>query len=145
MANVNVKTGDTVKVHYTGKLADGDVFDSSRDRGEPLEFKLGEGQLIPGFEAAVNGMSPGDSTTVSIPADEAYGPPRDELIQQVPRSQFPEDVEIKEGMQFQIGQEDTPPMIVTATEVGAEFVTLDANHPLAGKDLEFEIELVEIL
>lgn len=141
----NVKNGDTVKVHYTGKLKTGEVFDSSRDRDEPLEFKLGEGQIIPGFEAAVNGMTPGDSTSISIPAEEAYGPPRDELIQEVPRSQFPDDVDIKEGMQFQIGQEDTHPMLVTATKVADDTVTLDANHPLAGKDLEFDIELVEIV
>lgn len=141
----NVKNGDTVKVHYTGKLKTGEVFDSSRDRGEPLEFTMGARQLIPGFEAAVKGMAPGDTANISISSDEAYGPLRDDLIQQVPRSQFPDDVELKEGMQFQIGQEDTESMIVTATEVADTFVTLDANHPLAGKDLEFSIELVEIV
>lgn len=138
------KDGDKVKVNYTGKLKEGTVFDSSEGR-EPLEFQLGQGQLIPGFEEAVIGMKVGDSTTIDIPSDQAYGPHREELTQQVPRQQFPEDMEFQVGQRFQIGQEEEHPMVVEVTDVSDTAVTLDGNHPLAGKDLVFNIELVEIL
>lgn len=138
-----VKDGDTVKVHYTGTLTDGTVFDTSEER-EPLEFTLGQGQLIPGFEKAVVGMNVGDSTEVEIPSDDAYGEAREDLVISVPKDQLPDDVEPQVGMQLQVNQQDGQPIPVRITEVGKENLTLDANHPLAGQDLKFEIELVEV-
>jgi len=139
-----VKEGDTVKVHYTGKLEDGSVFDSSRER-EPLEFKLGEGKLIPGFEKAVVGLSEGESTTVDINSDDAYGERRDDLVIEVSKSDLPEEIDPQVGLQLQMQQRDSEQTIpVQITKIGDDFVTLDANHPLAGKDLTFDIELVEI-
>jgi len=135
-----VKDGDTVKVHYTGTLNDGTVFDSSEGR-DPLEFTLGQGQLIPGFEKTVLGMASGESRTVTIPAEEAYGPYRDEMVLAVPRSQFPADMKPELGMQLQVGQDDGQGMVVTITGLSDEEVTLDANHPLAGKELTFTIQL----
>ena len=138
-----VKEGDTVKVHYTGTLTDGTVFDTSAER-EPLEFTLGQGQLIPGFEKAVVGMNVGDSTEVEISSDDAYGESREDLVISVPKDQLPDDVEPQVGMQLQVNQQDGQPIPVRITDVGEENLTLDANHPLAGQDLKFEIELVEI-
>ena len=135
-----VKNGDTVKVHYTGTLADGTVFDSSLER-EPLEFTLGEGQLIPGFEKTVLGMSAGESRTVIIPAEEAYGPYREEMVLEVPRTQLPADMQPQVGMQLQVGEEQGEGMVVQITQVSDTNITLDANHPLAGKDLTFNIQL----
>lgn len=135
-----VKNGDTVKVHYTGTLADGTVFDSSLER-EPLEFTLGEGQLIPGFEKTVLGMSAGESRTVIIPAEEAYGPYREEMVLEVPRTQLPPDMQPQVGMQLQVGEEQGEGMLVQITQVSDSNITLDANHPLAGKDLTFNIQL----
>lgn len=134
---------DTVRVHYTGKTEDGTVFDSSRDR-EPLEFTIGEGQIIPGFEEAVKGMEPGESKTVEVPPDQAYGMRSDEAVLQVQRDQVPEEIEPEVGQQLQLqGREgNTFPAVVT--EVDEESVTLDANHPLAGETLTFDIELVEV-
>jgi len=137
------KNGDTVKVHYTGTLDDGTVFDSSRER-EPLSFTLGKGQLIPGFENAVTGMKVGDTTTANIPSDQAYGPVREEMVARVEKDQFPEGMNPELGQQLQVPQQDGQMLIVTVTEVDDTHVTLDANHPLAGKDLTFDIELVEI-
>jgi len=137
------KDGDTVKVHYTGTLESGEVFDTSKER-EPLEFKLGEGQLIPGFENAVIGMSEGESTQVDIPSDEAYGEAREDLVINVPKDQLPEDVEPQIGMQLQVNQPNGQPIPVRIIEVGETELTLDANHPLAGKDLSFDIELIEV-
>ncbi|MBM3119336.1 MAG: peptidylprolyl isomerase [Chloroflexi bacterium] len=139
-----VKNGDTVQVNYTGKLADGTVFDSSVERG-PLEFTLGAGQLIPGFEKAVLGMKVGEKKTVIIPADEAYGPHRDEQVVEIPREELPSDLTPQVGQQLVVTQQDGRQIIVVITEVSDETVTIDANHPLAGKDLTFEIELVKIL
>ncbi|MEX2600536.1 MAG: peptidylprolyl isomerase [Balneolaceae bacterium] len=138
-----VKDGDTVKVHYKGTLEDGSVFDSSENK-EPLEFKLGEGQLIPGFEKAVEGLAAGDSTKVTIPSGEAYGDPREDLVINVPKDNLPEDVEPKVGMQLQVNQENGQAIPVRITAVEESEIVLDANHPLAGKDLTFEIEVVEI-
>lgn len=139
-----VKDGDTVKVHYTGKLNDGSVFDSSQDR-EPLEFTLGEGQLIPGFEDAVTGMEQGDSTTVTIPSDEAYGERRDDLELEVAKNELSDNIEPEVGMQLQMQQQESGQAVpVQITKVEDDKVTLDANHPLAGKDLTFDIELVDI-
>lgn len=137
-----VKEGDTVKVHYTGTLKNGEVFDSSKDK-EPLEFTLGEGQLIPGFEKAVVGMVIGDSANIDIPSDEAYGEEREDLIINVPKDQLPEDITPQVGMQLQVNQGNGQPIPVRIKEVGETELTLDANHPLAGQDLSFEIELVE--
>lgn len=139
------KDGDTVKVHYTGKFEDGTVFDSSENK-DPLEFTLGQGQLIPGFEKAVTGLNEGDSTTVNISSDDAYGERKDELEIEVTRDELPDDIDPQIGMQLQVKQQQTDQSIpVRITEVSDENVTLDANHPLAGKDLTFDIELVEIV
>lgn len=138
-----VKEGDTVKVHYTGTLQDGSVFDSSEDK-EPLEFTLGEGQLIPGFEKAVEGMDEGDSTKVTIEKDDAYGEPREDLVITVPKDNLPEDVKPEVGMQLQVNQPDGNAIPVRISEIKEDEITLDANHPLAGEDLTFEIEVVEI-
>ena len=135
---------DTVRVHYTGKLQDGNVFDSSIDR-DPLEFQLGQGTVIPGFEAAVEGMSVGEKVSTTIPSDDAYGPRREELLIEVPRTQLPEDMNPKVGDALKIAQPDGQSAIVQVSKIGLEDVTLDANHPLAGEDLEFEIELIEIV
>ncbi|NVM20197.1 MAG: peptidylprolyl isomerase [Desulfobacterales bacterium] len=138
------KDGDTVKVHYTGKLDDGTVFDTSADR-DPLEFTIGQGQIIPGFEQAVIDMSPGESKTAKFPADDAYGPYRDEMVIVVNRSELPGDVEPQVDQQLQVRQPDGNPFLVTVTDVSEASVTLDANHPLAGKDLTFHIRLVDIV
>ncbi len=140
-----VKEGDTVKVHYTGRLEDGTVFDTSRQRNEPLEFTLGQGQLIPGFEKAVVGLSVGEDTTINIPSSEAYGDHREELEVVVSKSDLPDNIEPEVGMQLQMQQKGSQQAIpVQITGVTEDQVTLDANHPLAGKDLTFDIELVEI-
>lgn len=137
------KTGDKVKAHYTGKLDDGTVFDSSRDRG-PLEFSIGENQVIKGFEEAVIGMSEGESKTFTITPEEAYGPRREDLVITLQRSQIPPNVEIKEGLHLQMRQQDGTVFNVLVSGISEDKVTLDANHPLAGRDLTFEIEVVEI-
>jgi peptidylprolyl isomerase len=138
------KYGDTVRVHYTGKLDDGTVFDSSTGRN-PLQFTLGEGRIIPGFEKAVVGMNPGESKTVKVPADQAYGPYRKEMVVVVDRDQIPADLKPKVGQELQIRQADGQIIKVTVTDVSISSVTLDANHPLAGKDLTFDIQLLEIV
>ena len=140
---VQAQLGDTVKVHYTGKLEDGTVFDSSAER-DPLEFSLGEGRVIAGFEEAVVGMSPGDSKSANIPADQAYGPYRQEMVMVVDRQQIPADVSVNVGQQLQIRQKSGEAIPVIVTDVSESKVTLDANHPLAGQDLTFDIRLVEI-
>jgi peptidylprolyl isomerase len=137
------KNGDAVKVHYTGRLSDGTVFDSSED-GDPLEFTLGQGQMIAGFEQAVLGMKVGETKTVNIPSDQAYGPRSDDLIMDVDRNELPDDMEPWVGLQLQMDQADGSTTIVTITEVSDTNVKLDANHPLAGKDLVFDIEIMEI-
>ena len=138
------RNGDVVQVDYTGKLADGTVFDSSAERG-PLEFTLGAGQMIPGFEKAVFGMKVGEKKTVTIPVDEAYGPRRDDLVVEVPREKLPSGNTPEVGQQLGIRQPDGRTAIATIIDVSDNnTVTIDANHPLAGKDLTFEIELVKI-
>lgn len=138
-----VKENDTVVVHYTGKLASGEVFDSSEGKA-PLEFTMGAGQLIPGFEKAVLGMKEEESKTFNIPKDEAYGDVRDDLRYQVPIENFPEDIEPTPGMRLSMGTGDGREIPVTVTEVENKTVNLDANHPLAGQDLTFEVTVVEI-
>lgn len=134
--------GDTVQVHYTGKLDDGSVFDSSKAR-DPLEFTVGSGQVIAGFDQAVTGMAPGDEKTVRIPAEEAYGARRDDLTFTVDREQFPDELDPEIGQQLQMSH-DGQVALVTVAAVAGGGVTLDANHPLAGRDLTFELELVGI-
>ena len=137
------KTGDTVQVHYTGTLNDGSVFDSSLNR-DPLEFRLGQGMVIPGFDAAVTGMKIGESKTVTIPAEQAYGEHDENHIFEIGNSQLPPGLNPQPGQQLQMRSGDGQTMIVTVVSVSQEFITVDANHPLAGKDLTFELKLVAI-
>jgi peptidylprolyl isomerase len=137
------KNGDTVKIHYSGKLDDGTQFDSSEGR-DPLEFAVGSGQVIPGFEQAVEGMAVGESKSVSIPPEEAYGPHREELVQDLPTSVLPEGLTPEVGMQLQGRSGDGQAMQVVVTDVKDEAITVDGNHPLAGQALNFSIELVDI-
>ena len=137
------KTGDTVKIHYTGTLDDGTEFDSSAGR-EPLEFQLGGGQVIPGFDIAVEGMTIGDNKSVRIEPDDAYGQRHEQLVQDIPRRALPDDVAPDVGMTLQSQSPDGQTMLLTITEVAAENITVDANHPLAGMALSFDIELVAI-
>ncbi|UCC25232.1 MAG: peptidylprolyl isomerase [Gemmatimonadales bacterium] len=139
----NAQSGDTVHIHYTGRLDDGQVFDSSRER-DPLSFTLGEGQVIPGFEEAVRGMEPGDSKTTTIPPEEAYGPRRDELTMSVPREQLPDGLDPQVGQQLNMRTAQGQAFQVTVVGADADAVELDANHPLAGEALTFDIELVKI-
>jgi len=138
------KNGDTVKVHYTGKLTGGEVFDSSVN-AEPLQFTLGQQQVIPGFEDAVVDMQPGETKTIEIAADDAYGQAREELKQTVQRSMLPDEIDLKVGMQLTAQNQNGQPFTVTVAEFDDDNVTLDGNHPLAGKDLTFDLELVEIV
>jgi FKBP-type peptidyl-prolyl cis-trans isomerase SlpA len=138
-----VKLNDTVKVHYTGTLNDGQIFDSSLDR-EPLEFKVGSKSLIPGFENAVIDMALNESKKINIPSDEAYGPYHDEMLFDVKKEMLPKDMEPQIGMQLVSQNPDGSELIVTITKVNEDSILVDANHPLAGKDLTFEIKVVEI-
>ena len=137
------KDGDTVKVHYTGTLDDGSIFDTSRNR-EPLEFILGSGNMIVGFDKAVNGMQIGEIKTVTIPTNEAYGEYRDDLVWVIERDKLPEGLSPTIGQQLELGLSSGGQAIVVVTDVSEASITVDANHKLAGKDLTFEIELVEI-
>lgn len=138
-----VKEGDTVRIHYTGRLADGSTFDTSEGR-EPLEFTVGSGQIIPGLDAALPGMSVGDTKKVEVAADEAYGQPDPNARQSVPRAEIPENIPLDVGTRLQVQTPQGQVMPVTVAEVSDAEVVLDANHPLAGEDLTFDIELVEI-
>ncbi|MFC2035982.1 peptidylprolyl isomerase [Chloroflexota bacterium] len=135
--------GDTVKVLYTGTLEDGTIFDTSREQ-EPLKFIIGAGQMIPGFEGAVRGMQVGQTKTVTIPTEEAYGPHRDGLVMEIEWDKLPEDLEAEIGDRLQTHDEEGRPMVVVVTDVSLATITVDTNHPLAGKDLTFAIKLVEI-
>ena len=137
------KMGDTVLVHYTGTLDDGTVFDSSVER-DPLEFTLGKGMVIQGFEDGVRGMAPGETKSVTIAPEDAYGPYNPEALARVPRRQFPPDIEPEIGMMLEVRLEDGRPAHVVIVELGEEEITLDGNHPLAGKALTFALNLVEI-
>lgn len=137
------KAGDKVRIHYTGALNDGTTFDSSQDR-DPLEFTVGSGEVIPGLDNAMPGMEIGESKTVTIPCDEAYGPVNPEAMQTVEREQIPDHIPLDLGTALQVQDQSGQTMAVTVAEVTDEKVVLDANHPLAGKDLTFDVELVEI-
>ncbi len=138
-----IKENDTVRVHYTGKLLDGQVFDSSLER-EPLEFTMGQGQLIPGFEKGLLDMKVNEKKTVTIPSEEAYGAPRQELVQEVEKSQLPEEIKPEVGMGLVSTSPDGREMNLVITEVKENSIVVDGNHPLAGKDLVFDLEVVEI-
>lgn len=138
-----VQSGDTVHIHYRGTLADGTQFDSSEGR-DPLQFTVGSGQVIPGFDAAVTGMTAGEKKTVNIPADQAYGPKQDGALMEYPLSDFPDDIAPAVGLELHLSDDEGHIIPVTVTEVTDTTVTLDANHPLAGKDLTFDLELVRI-
>jgi peptidylprolyl isomerase len=137
------KCGNTVKVHFTGRLENGEVFTSSRE-SEPLEFTLGSGQVIPGFDKAVTGMELGETRTVNLQPEEAYGPRQEDLVVDVKKSNFPEDITPLTGEQLEIPQEDGEPLKVTVVDVSEDTVTLDANHPLAGYTVTFTIILVAV-
>ena len=141
---MKAETGQTVRIHYTGKLTDGEVFDSSRET-DPLEFALGSGMVIPGFDDAVTGMTVGESKTVTIPAAEAYGESMPELIQELERDMFPEDMELEEGMEMYGQNENGQDMTFTIAKMEGDKITIDANHFLAGKDLVFDLELMDIV
>ncbi len=148
------KQGDRVRINYTGRLPDGSIVDSSEDCCEdeecdheagPLEFTIGDEEVIPGLEQALIGMRPGEKKTVNIPCDQAYGPRDEELVMVVPRSDLPEELDPEIGDVLEVSDDDEGDFAVTVAEVSAESVTLDANHPLAGEDLIFDLELVEIV
>jgi len=137
------KSGDKVKVHYTGKFEDGEVFDSSEGR-EPLEFTLGQGNVIPGFDNGIMGMEVGGKKSMTISPDDAYGQRRDDLVLEVKKTDFPENISPEIGQQLQMTRPDGQAVNVVITDMKEETVTLDANHPLAGKTLVFDVELVEV-
>ncbi|NEX22997.1 peptidylprolyl isomerase [Thiorhodococcus mannitoliphagus] len=137
------KLGDTVKIHYTGTLEDGTVFDSTNG-SDPIEFTIGDGGIIPGFETAVQGMTPGGTKTVTIAPEQAYGHYNEEMTQQVPRSAIPDDIELREGMILSAESPDGLPISFTVKAFDAAQVTIDGNHPLAGRNLTFALELVAI-
>jgi len=141
---MEAKPGNTVKVHYQGRLKDGTVFDDSNARNEPLSFTLGQGNLIPGFDKAVAGMIPGQEKQIEIPAAQAYGPHHPELVITVDRKEIPADITPVIGQQLQVTQDEEHYAVVTIAAITEDKVTLDGNHPLAGKDLIFDIKLVEI-
>ncbi len=140
-----VKKDDTVKVHYTGKLKDGQVFDSSVERGEPLKFTMGQGQLIPGFEKGIVDMKVKEKKTINIPKEEAYGEIRDDLVQEVPKNQLPEDIKPEVGMGLVSKTQNGQDINLVVKDVKEDSIVVDGNHPLAGKDLIFDLEVVEIM
>lgn len=139
-----IKNGDIVKVEYTGTLDDGTVFDTSKGKA-PLEFKVGEGRIIKGFEEAVIGMEKGEEKEITLPPEKAYGNPNPELIAEVQREQFPKDMELKEGMMISIDVPNLGQLPATITKVDDEKVTIDLNPPLAGKTLNFKIKVVDVI
>jgi peptidylprolyl isomerase len=140
----DARSGDTVRIHYTGTLSDGSTFDSSQGRA-PLEFTVGSGEIIPGLDRAIEGMTVGETKTVTVPAAEAYGDHDPDGVQSIPRDQVPDHIPLDPGTQLELQTMDGRTLPVTVTEVTADAITLDANHPLAGKDLTFKVELVEIV
>jgi len=140
-----VKNDDTVKVHYTGKLESGHVFDSSVERGKPIEFTMGQGQLISGFEKGLIDMKVKEKKTINISKEEAYGEKKQELIQEVPKTQLPEDIKPKVGMNLVSKTQSGQEIDLIITDVKKTTIIVDGNHPLAGRDLVFDLEVVEIL
>ena len=140
---VTATNGSNVKVHYRGTLNDGTVFDSSYDRGETIGFTVGSGQMIPGFDSAVNGMALGEKKNVQMPPDQAYGDRNPDAIRDVPKQSFPDDFEFVEGGIVE-GSSNGHALRGTIQEVSNNSVTIDFNHPMAGQDLNFEIELIEV-
>lgn len=151
---MQAKQGDTVKVNYVARLEDGTVVDTSEDCGcddcnceeetGPLAITLGEEEVVPGLEQAIIGMQPGEKKTIKLSADDAYGDYDEELVMEVPRAEFPDDINPEVGQTLELTDDDGEAFLVTVTDVSDELVILDANHPLAGKDLTYELELVEI-
>ncbi len=139
-----VKKGDQVKVHYHGRLNNGETFDKSEGR-EPLEFEVGSGMVIKGFDDGVTGMAVGDKKTIAIPFNEGYGPRNPDMMIEMPKDRFPKDMEIEVGMPLSMSDGQEQQFEVVITEIKEDVVTLDANHPLAGHDLIFDLELVEIV
>lgn len=139
-----VKSGDKVKVHYHGKLTTGETFDSSEGR-DPLEFEVGSGMVIKGFDDGVTGMNVGEKKTINIPFNEAYGPRNPEMVIPMPKDRFPDDMELEVGMPLMMSDQEGQQFQVTVDSIEEDKVLLDANHPLAGKDLVFDLELVEIV
>ncbi len=138
-----VKKGDKVKVHYHGKLTTGETFDSSEGR-DPLAFEVGSGMVIKGFDDGVTGMEIGEKKTIHIPVEEAYGNKNPEMVVKMPKDRFPEDMEVEVGLPLMMSDESGQQFQVVVTDIDEDGVTLDANHPLAGEDLIFDLELVEI-
>src|SRR6187401_1527136 len=138
-----VKSGDRVKVHYHGRLTNGETFDKSEGR-EPLEFEVGSGSVIKGFDEGVTGMSVGEKKTITIPFDEAYGPRNPEMVIEMPKENFPKEMELEVGMPLMMSDQEGHQFQVAITEIKENSVMLDANHPLAGQDLVFDLELVDI-
>ncbi len=139
-----VKTGDVVRVHYTGKLTDGTEFDSSKGR-DPLEFQVGGGQIIPGLEKRIEGMETGEKSTVVVPADEAYGPRDERQVQSVPRDSLPDGLDLQMGARLTATTQEGKQIPLTVIGLDDQQVTVDANHPLAGQDLVFDLELIEVV
>ncbi len=139
-----VATGSKIKVHYTGTFDDGEVFDSSRQAEQPFEFEVGAGQVIPGFDNAVVGMKVGETKQVRLTEDEAYGPYNQEMIFDADPNQFEEGLSPEVGQQFQTQMQDGTPLLLTVKAVSEEKITLDANHPMAGKALNFDLEVIEV-
>jgi FKBP-type peptidyl-prolyl cis-trans isomerase 2 len=139
-----VKSGDKVKVHYHGKLTNGETFDSSEGRA-PLEFEVGKGMVIKGFDVGVTGMAVGEKKTINIPYDEAYGPRNPDMLIEMPKDRFPKDLQIEPGVPLMMSDGSGQNFQVTVAQVKDDAVVLDANHPLAGQDLVFDVELVEIV
>jgi len=137
------KEGDTVKIHYTGKLENGEVFDSSRDR-EPMQFKMGGGEVISGFEKGIAGMQVGESKDITIPPEEAYGAKNEQLIFEIERNKLPDQITPEVGMPLQMTQKNGQPVNVVITALTDDTITINANHPLADETLHFNVELVEI-
>jgi len=140
----SAKEGDTVKVHYTGSFDDGTVFDTSEGK-DPLTFTIGAGDVIPGFDTAVVGMAAGDNKKIEVPMDDAYGPHHEELVLTIEKEHLPMESDPMEGMMLQAHLKDGQTVMVQVTDVTDDSITLDANHPLAGRDLTFQITLMEIV
>ncbi|MDR9500967.1 MAG: peptidylprolyl isomerase [Desulfurivibrionaceae bacterium] len=140
---MTIEAGNKISVHYTGTFEDGEVFDSSKE-SSPLSFEVGAGQMIQGFDQAVLGMNQGDCKKFTLTPEEAYGPRNEELLIDIPNANFPEDLKLEEGMMLQMTNQDGQPVPATVAEINEESVKMDVNHPMAGKTLIFDIEIVEV-